>query len=170
MFYYQFVSINQREYRLAPFGRRLLAALIDVAIVFGLLYVPFINFPLMILYLLFRDAWKPLPSFHGGSIGKWFMSIEVISLAHGQEISYDYPSSITRSLSLFVLGVDILTIFLRKDRRRYGDLAAQTVVVVKPKTDDLISPNAQSKERYIDIVNEYYPTFKNMGNEKVIFF
>ncbi len=155
--YYQEVTINSITHKLAPFWKRMAAMLIDVGIAFSLLYIPFINFPLMFIYLMFRDAWSPFPWSKGGSIGKLVMGLRVISLAHGTDLSGDYQSSVGRSLSLFLVGLDFMVIFFRRDRRRIGDLWSKTVVVKNSKTP---GDHQVNKDRYVDIINEYYPSYK----------
>jgi len=150
MRYFHHVVINDRHYRLAPFWRRLGAGTIDLAIGLGLLAVPYVNFFLSGGYLFIRDAWKYL---RGRSIGKHLFGLEVISEMHGDNTYLDYATSITRSLPLLVLALDIFVIFLRKDRKRMGDLWANTLVVMHSADENI--KKKVSKERYIDIVNHY---------------
>jgi len=51
---------------------------------------------------------------------------------------------------------------VREARKRLGDLWANTIGVRKSK-DAIIDHSDKDKERYVDLVNRYYPTYFAAG-------
>ncbi len=79
------------------------------------------------LYLLFKD------SFHGVSLGKRITGCRVVDFRTGEPIGAD--KSILRNLLFlipFLALVELLVASFRSDRRRLGDLLANTIVVQGP--------------------------------------
>lgn len=124
---------------LAPELHRLAAWLIDVwgalgvmvAIYFPLfIYMPKsiydpldkMSLPLYFGYLLFKDAWR------GQSIGKRILRIKVVHKTTGRPCSA--PQSFLRNL-LHILGIFDWVFIFGKEKRRLGDIAANTCVVRK---------------------------------------
>lgn len=127
MYYQNQIEIGGKIWCLAPLWRRVGAMLVDFFIVFLLVYIPFINFALMIGYGLTRDSWKYL---NGKSIGKRVFNLRVVSLYTKHDLYLDYPSGINRNLFLLCLGIEFVFVFFSKSKRRLGDKFARTVVLM----------------------------------------
>jgi uncharacterized RDD family membrane protein YckC len=145
------IRVNKNEYLLAPFWRRFLAGIIDLIVLFSLLFVPVVNFVLIIWYAVGKDAFPFLP---GGSIGKFICGLKIISRAHGSDLKNDYLSSIGRNLFHLLL-IDIFIALLKKNKRRIGDEWVNCDVVLTFKTDLTF----ENKDRYVDLVNRYEPIY-----------
>jgi uncharacterized RDD family membrane protein YckC len=151
-----FIRIGAQHFERAPLWKRYAAGLIDAIILFVLLFIPFFNFFFVPFYLLGRDS---LPFLKGGSFGKKILGLMVISKAHGAHLAGDHSSSIGRSAFL-LLGIDVIVPLFRKDKMRFGDIYAYTEVVVKKE----IKIETSNKDRYVDIVNRYYPIYLEKEN------
>lgn len=152
MFSPAYFSINGKKYRLAPYWRRFGAALIDIVVFSSLLFVRFANWALMLGYGMTRDSW---PFLRGRSIGKMIFNIRVLSYMTGHDLKGDYPSGINRNLPLAFLFLDLFVIFFTKNRQRFGDMWARTVVVVDSK--DLRNYNRivkRNPKRFVSIHEE----------------
>jgi len=145
------IRVNKNEYLLAPFWRRFLAGIIDLIVLFSLLFVPVVNFVLIIWYAVGKDAFPFLP---GGSIGKFICGLKIISRAHGSDLKNDYLSSIGRNLFHLLL-IDIFIALLKKNKRRIGDEWVNCDVVLTFKTDLTF----ENKDRFVDLVNRYEPIY-----------
>jgi uncharacterized RDD family membrane protein YckC len=151
-----FIRIGTQRFERAPLWKRYAAGIIDAIILFILLFVPFFNFFFVPFYLLGRDS---LPFLKGGSIGKKILELMVISKAHGAHLAGDHSSSIGRSAFL-LLGIDIIVPLFRKDKMRFGDQFAYTEVVLASEIKD----DSTNKDRYVDLVNRYYPIYLEREN------
>ena len=116
--------------------QRLAAGIIDLIVV-GVAtsvtsYIPFIYYvsnPLIIAYFLLRDT---LPLLDGKSIGKNIIGLRVVREADLSKITDDYGLGIIRNVLFFVPIANIIDacMIFSKDRKRFGDRWAKTIVVV----------------------------------------
>ncbi len=153
MFYKNSIEIGGRDWILAPLWRRLAAMIVDLLIVFILVYVPFINFVLMIGYGLTRDSWK---YFGGKSIGKQIFNLRIMNQYTRHDLYLDYPCDINRNLFLVFLGLDFFTLFFSKSKRRLGDKFAKTVVLLD--SAELKQWNKQAyrnSKRYVNLFDDW---------------
>lgn len=124
---------------IAPFNTRLIAALIDWAVVFCL-YVVFSLFhsalgSLASLaglgYILTKDS---LPFLNGQSIGKRVMKLRAVT-ADGAPLTGNWEKGILRNAFLLIAVVELVVLLLREDKpekgRRLGDDFAKTKVIVE---------------------------------------
>lgn len=111
----------------APISRRLISSLMDFLLAFTMGYViPFLGPVLCILYFLSKDA---LPVLGGQSVGKKLLQIKVVKKPSFQAITKDYPSSILRSVTLLIPGLNLIElIFILSNKERLGDRWANTTV------------------------------------------
>lgn len=122
----------------APFGTRVIAAIIDAFVAAGIYFV-LSKFSSSLAWLgssaywVVRDA---LPFLEGHSVGKRLMKIKAVTSA-GVSLSGDWKTSAIRNISLVVpfFGiVELIVLFIRKNEggvlRRLGDDWANTQVVV----------------------------------------
>lgn len=109
-----------------PF-ERLLAALID-GILISLVSATGIGTVIGIAYHLTKDA---LPFLDGQSIGKKILKIRAICAETNQSIKNNYEKAMIRSVTLLIPIFNIIDAFLvfSKDRTRFGDQWAKTIVV-----------------------------------------
>ncbi|GAB4486057.1 MAG: hypothetical protein OHK006_13320 [Thermodesulfovibrionales bacterium] len=122
------ISGSQRE--LASPMKRFLAALIDGVLEGIVSLVPFVGIVAALAYGLIKDA---LPFLGGQSIGKKAMGIRALKLENGAPLTNDYATSVIRQVSLCIPLfniADALMVFT-KERRRFGDKWAKTVVVTE---------------------------------------
>lgn len=125
----------------------------DALIIFVLVFVPFINFALMLGYALCRDSWKPLG---GQSIGKRLVGIRVMNNFTGHDLWKDYSTDITRNLPLLVLGLDLLVAFTNGKGQRLGDRNARTIVVNDCKSlADFNKSAVRNKKRFVKLYDDY---------------
>ena len=109
-----------------PF-ERLVAAIID-GILITLVSATGYGSVVGIAYHLTKDA---LPFLDGQSIGKKLVKIRVISSDTNQPITNLYSESLIRSATLLIPIFNVIDAFLvfSKDRKRFGDQWAKTIVV-----------------------------------------
>ncbi len=116
------------EYELASAGDRLNAALIDIAILIGLYFLPNFGKILGFVYFLLRDS---LPFLKGQSIGKRLMKIRVIDIFSADDLKEKYDKSIIRTVSLIIPVfniIDAIMIYTDPEKKRFGDKWAGTIV------------------------------------------
>jgi len=118
----------------APLPERILAAIIDLAIVAGLCLFPRIGWIFGIFYFLLRDS---LSILKGQSFGKKLMKIQVITLPD-QETLVKYPQkSLIRGIIFLIPILNLVDIwFLFATGIRLADRWAQTAVVPYSESDD----------------------------------
>ena len=111
----------------APLTERILAAVIDIAIVFGLCLFPRIGWIFGLFYFLMRDS---ISIFKGQSFGKKLMRIKVLTLPE-QEPLVNYPEkSALRGIVALVPGLNLIDLwYLITVGYRLADKWAQTAVV-----------------------------------------
>ena len=117
--------------------RRFMAAIIDHAIVYSIIFVPRtllmnqLDFPpnsfylitaLAVLIMIFRDIF-------GRSIGKIIFGLKIVNSV-GKNAAPLWKR-ICRNLLLVVAVVDIITILVRKDHRKFLDVKLGTEVIEK---------------------------------------
>ena len=134
---------------LAPFNTRVIAAVIDCMLAFGLQIATWIVLPAFVggslpmlvglAYLVTRDS---LPFLGGQSVGKKAMHLKAVTL-DGQSLAGNWQPGLIRNvvlaIPLFVL-VELFILLSREDKpergRRLGDEWANTkVIVVEPAPD-----------------------------------
>lgn len=139
--------------KVAPLWKRFGAAAIDGVIVGALVFVPYVNFALMIGYALVRDSWRPLK---GQSIGKRIFGIRVMNQFTGLDLMTDYHTDISRNLPLLIFGIDLFVILFSPINQRIGDRRARTIVV--NDTLELNRFNAlaiRDKKRFVNLFDDY---------------
>ena len=106
---------------------RFLAALID-GVLIALVSATGIGSIIGLIYHLIKDA---LPFLDGQSLGKKLVKIRVVNADTNQPITNDYEKSMVRSVSLIIPIFGIVDAFMvfSKDRARFGDQWARTIVV-----------------------------------------
>lgn len=111
----------------APLPERVLAVIIDLAIVSGLCLFPKIGWIFGVFYFLMRDS---LSFLKGQSFGKKLMKIRVITLPK-QETLVEHPEkSAIRGIIALIPGLNLIDIwFLFSTGYRLADRWAQTAVV-----------------------------------------
>lgn len=112
----------------APAVERLLAGLVDVAIIWIIGFIPVIGWVCGIAYFITRDA---LPFLDGQSMGKKLFKLRVVKEFSGEPIKGDYACSMVRSITLLlpIFNIfDAIKIFSKK-YQRYGDEWAKTIVI-----------------------------------------
>ncbi len=116
------------EYELASAGDRLNAALIDIAVLIGLYFLPNFGKILGFAYFLLRDS---LPFLKGQSIGKRLMKIRVIDIFSADDLKEKYDKSIIRTISLIIPVfniIDAIMVYTDPEKKRFGDKWAGTIV------------------------------------------
>jgi len=124
---------------IAPFNTRIIAALIDYAVIFCVYFVLSMVHGLLgtvgylagIGYLLTKDS---LPFLGGQSIGKKVMKLRAVTL-DGKPLTGDWKTGITRNVFLLIAIVEVVVLLLREEKpekgRRLGDDFAKTKVIVE---------------------------------------
>ena len=116
---------DQPNFKIASFGSRWVAALIDAAIVNVFIFT-MIGFPLGIAYWILRDS---LHFLNYQSIGKKIMKIKVITLDDKMSrMDMSWRRHLHTFLPLFAI-IDGIVLLTNKDNRRLGDRWAQTMVI-----------------------------------------
>lgn len=112
----------------ATIGRRLTSSLMDFFLAFTLGYViPVLGPVLCILYFLCKDA---LPFLNGQSVGKKLLHLKVVTKPDAKPITRDYSSSILRSVTLLIPGLNLIELILILfHKERLGDHWAKTTVI-----------------------------------------
>jgi len=107
--------------------RRIIAGVIDGAIVIGLCFFPRVGWLLGLVYLLARDA---MPFLDGQSFGKQLQKLVAITIPHGHRLT-NYPArSVIRGLVTLVPVLNIIDlIILFRSGYRLADKWANTTVV-----------------------------------------
>ncbi|MCL2073869.1 MAG: RDD family protein [Marinilabiliaceae bacterium] len=110
----------------APLTERILAAIVDIAIVCGLSLFPRIGWIFGLFYFLLRDSLF----FKGQSLGKKLMRIKVITLPENEPLS-NYPEkSALRAIVALIPGLNLVDLwFLITVGYRLADKWAQTAVI-----------------------------------------
>jgi len=132
--------INQK-YMIAPIGKRFTAQFMDEVFIAAVAYTMLLTvlkfypsnddfqyiifIPLIIIYTLISDGLFPT----GQSIGKKIMGLYVVR--NDNEEPCGIIRSIFRNMTYFLGVIDLIFLVFRKDKRRLGDLIANTKVVVK---------------------------------------
>jgi uncharacterized RDD family membrane protein YckC len=130
----------------AGFGSRVIAALIDITLVFGILYllekilisfnviaVDAIPFPFgiaVIIWILYNSLFES--SFYQATIGKRVLQIKVINL-YGKRISFwsAFGRCISTIFSLLPFGIGVWYITTDSKKQAWHDLIAGTYVIKK---------------------------------------
>lgn len=134
-------NLTSRKYMIAPIGKRFTAQFIDEVFIASIAYTALLSFlalypsneefpylifiSLIIIYSLISDGLFPT----GQSIGKKIMGLYVVR--NDNEEPCGIVRSIFRNLTYLLGVVDFIFLVFRKDKRRLGDLIANTKVVVK---------------------------------------
>jgi len=109
------------------FTERLLAAIIDVAIAFGLTLFPRIGWMFGLIYFLFKDC---LPFSSGQSFGRRLFNLKVVHKKDGSSLVGKPDKGLIRQVIFFVPVLNLFEIyyfFFCKNRK--GDLWSDTEVV-----------------------------------------
>jgi uncharacterized RDD family membrane protein YckC len=106
---------------------RLVAAIID-GLLISLVSATGIGSVIGLAYHLTKDA---LPFLDGQSIGKKLVKIRVLNADSNEPITNNYEKAMLRSVTLVIPVFNIIDAFLvfSKDRTRFGDQWAKTIVV-----------------------------------------
>ncbi|WP_289040856.1 RDD family protein [uncultured Zobellia sp.] len=192
----QNITINQHT---AHLGDRMLAYMIDSFII--LAYTIIMIMALLSLDIDFRDMWAlymliSLPAFlyyvlletfmNGQTVGKTVMKIRVVKLDGSKPGFSSYFVRWTLRIIDVVLtsgGVAVLTILIRGNGQRVGDIAAGTTVISEKKRvslkDTLLRDLPEDykpqfpqvtifKDREMQTIKEFYDSAKRNGNHNVI--
>jgi uncharacterized RDD family membrane protein YckC len=128
----QFVKAEPMQ-RLAAGVIDLIVMSVAASIINFLPYSYYFYNPIMIAYFLLRDT---LPFLDGKSIGKNLIGIRVVREEDFSKITDDYGTGIIRNVLFFLPLVNIIDAFMifSKDRKRFGDRWAKTIVVMDNKS------------------------------------
>ncbi|WP_400073893.1 RDD family protein [Zobellia russellii] len=192
----QNITINQHT---AHLGDRMLAYMIDSFII--LAYTIIMIMALLSLDIDFGDMWAlymliSLPAFlyyvlletfmNGQTVGKTVMKIRVVKLDGSKPgFSSYFVRWILRIIDVVLTsgGVAVLTILIRGNGQRVGDIAAGTTVISEKKRvslkDTLLSDLPEDykpqfpqvtifKDREMQTIKEFYDSAKRNGNHNVI--
>ncbi|MCL5245996.1 RDD family protein [Cellulophaga sp. 20_2_10] len=192
----QNISIHQNA---AHLGDRMLAFIIDSIVIF--IYSLLMFFLLVYMNIVFEDAWHlylivMLPSFfyyliletfmNGATVGKRIMSIRVVKIdGSTPNFSSYFIRWIMRivDVALSTGGVAVLTILLRGNGQRLGDIAAGTTVITekkKIKLEDTMVANLPEnyrpsypqvtvfKDAEMQTIKELYSSARKNGDHNVI--
>jgi len=116
---------------LASRGQRVGACLIDVIICVPVSQIPVLGWTICLVYLLLRDS---LPFLEGQSVGKKIVGIRAVD-RYGASLSGEWGTGIIRNVVFlipFLPLIELIVLLAREDRRRLGDLWAQTFVIREP--------------------------------------
>ena len=119
---------SSQELPTASDGNRIVAYLIDVLVIAGVSFVPFIGWIVGIAYALTRDA---LPFLDGQSIGKKAMGLRAVT-EDGQPLTNNFGPSLIRNIVLFIPFfplVELIVMLTNSNKLRLGDQWAKTKVV-----------------------------------------
>ena len=192
----QNITINQHT---AHLGDRMLAYMIDSFII--LAYTIIMIMALLSLDIDFGDMWAlymlvSLPAFlyyvlletfmNGQTVGKTVMKIRVVKLDGSKPgFSSYFVRWILRIIDVVLTsgGVAVLTILIRGNGQRVGDIAAGTTVISEKKRvslkDTLLRDLPEDykpqfpqvtifKDREMQTIKEFYDSAKRNGNHNVI--
>ncbi len=113
----------------APLTERLIATIIDIAIVMGLCLFPRIGWMFGLIYHLTKDS---LPFLGGQSFGKKLMHIKAVTVPQQLPLTGFPEKSVIRGLVLLIPILNLIDIwFLLTKGYRLADNWAQTGVVVR---------------------------------------
>jgi uncharacterized RDD family membrane protein YckC len=137
---------------LAPFGTRIVAALIDTLVAVGLQIVvaqilphfaSHISWLVGLAYLVTRDS---LPFLNGQSVGKKAMKLRVVTL-EGKSLIGNWEPALIRNAVLaipFFAFIEWIVLLTREDKpergRRLGDEWAKTQVILAPEAPSAAPP------------------------------
>jgi uncharacterized RDD family membrane protein YckC len=119
---------SSTEQRAASNGDRIIAYLIDCAVMIPLWFIPFIGFVAIFAYYLTRDA---LPFLDGQSIGKKAMKLRAVT-EDGQPLTNNFGPCIIRNIVLlipFFPLIELIVLLTNDKHQRLGDQWAKTKVV-----------------------------------------
>lgn len=159
---------------LAPFGRRLLAGLIDAAPLLAalahllyrhratpevdLLLTPSVWLPAVAVYLLHTTL---VETFTGRSPGKWCCSLRVVALDGGPaQQSALVTRNLLRVVDVLMMLLPLVLVLYSPLRQRAGDVAAGTLVVLnKPRAETepgedgeaVVSPESQRERETVEV-------------------
>ncbi|MGJ8732598.1 RDD family protein [Cellulophaga fucicola] len=192
----QNISIHQNA---AHLGDRMLAYIIDSIVIS--IYTFLMIFLLVYMNIVFEDAWHlylivMLPAFfyyliletfmNGATIGKRIMSIRVVKIdGSTPNFSSYFIRWVMRivDVALSTGGVAVLTILLRGNGQRLGDIAAGTTVITekkKVKLEDTMVANLPEnykpsypqvtvfKDAEMQTIKELYSSARRNGDHNVI--
>jgi len=109
-------------------GNRIIAYLIDVAVVVALAFVPVLGWIVGAAYLLTRDG---LPFLDGQSIGKKAMKIRAVS-EDGQPLTNNWGPVVIRNIVLWIPFfplIELIVMLTNPQKLRLGDQWAKTKVI-----------------------------------------
>ncbi len=109
-------------------GNRIIAYLIDVAIVVTLAFIPILGWIVGAAYLLTRDG---LPFLDGQSIGKKAMKIRAVS-EDGQPLTNNWGPVVIRNIVLWIPFfplIELIVMLTNPQKLRLGDQWAKTKVI-----------------------------------------
>ena len=118
---------NTESFLQAPLPERILAAIIDLAIVTGFCFFPRIGWIIGVFYFLLRDSFSFLK---GQSFGKKLMKMKVITIPEQESLVGSPEKSIIRGIIFLIPFLNLIDIwYLVTTGIRLADRWAQTAVV-----------------------------------------
>lgn len=110
-------------------GNRIVAYLIDIALVVAVSIIPFVGWFFGLAYMLTRDG---LPFLDGRSIGKKVMKLRAVSAEDDQPLTNNWGPAIIRNIVLFIPFfpiIELIVMLTNEQKLRLGDQWAKTRVV-----------------------------------------
>ena len=118
---------NTESFLQAPLPERILAAIIDLAIVAGFCFFPRIGWIIGVFYFLLRDS---LSFLKGQSFGKKLMKMKVITIPEQESLVGNPEKSIIRGIIFLIPFLNLIDIwYLVTTGIRLADRWAQTAVI-----------------------------------------
>ena len=118
---------NTESFLQAPLPERILAAIIDLAIVAGFCFFPKIGWIIRVFYFLLRDS---LSFLKGQSFGKKLMKMKVITIPEQESLVGNPEKSIIRGIIFLIPFLNLIDIwYLVTTGIRLADRWAQTAVI-----------------------------------------
>ena len=109
------------------FTERILAAVIDVSITFGLTLFPRIGWIFGLIYFLFKDC---LPFTNGQSFGRRLFNLKVVHIKDGSSLVGNPDKALIRQIIFFVPILNLIEVyyFLFRKKRK-AELWSETEIV-----------------------------------------
>lgn len=161
------------EYPIAGIGDRMLAFLLDLAImgsffivVAGIVGITGIELPNFMLYVVLIVAYLyrffAELFFNGQTVGKSVLKIKVVKLdGNSPSVAAYFLRWLLEPLDFLIVGLAVLLIILTKNGQRLGDLLAGTTVV---KVKKITATNVRNKMVMQKVDEGYVPTYPEAVN------